>query len=465
MSSEVAIQVTDLSKCYHIYNRPQDRLKQALLPKIRQALGKTSHPYYTEFWALRDISFEVHKGETVGILGRNGSGKSTLLQMICGTLHPSSGQIETQGRIAALLELGSGFNPEFSGRENVFLNGALLGMSSAEIESRFDDIASFADIGSHMEQPVKTYSSGMYVRLAFAVNIMSQPEIMVVDEALAVGDMTFQAKCMTALSRIQDNGATVLFVSHDIGSVRGLCSHALYLEKGQLRHSGPAADVASRYVKAMREEMSEESRRFSRVSGDFESPHGNVPTSPPAIADTSSSFKISQAFAERVALHRYGTGGLKVTEVELLNSEGFPSDHIEFNEEVTFRIHVESGSTLPVSIGFSLFDEKSINIVGCGFGNANRDMLAAEVGGCYVVDYKLKLPLKDGRYSIGVQITTPLPGGNSADFIDVIENALVFRVNIWSQSRIWSKVHLFPSLTVTQIPAQRGPTSTLANAQ
>jgi len=226
MSSDIAIKVENLSKCYHIYDQPHDRLKQIVLPRLGGFVGLTPKQYYQEFWALRDVSFEVKKGETVGIIGRNGSGKSTLLQMICGTLNPTSGSIQTQGRIAALLELGSGFNPEFTGRENVYMNGAVLGLSREEIDARFDAIAAFADIGQFIEQPVKTYSSGMMVRLAFAVIAHVDADILVIDEALAVGDAFFTQKCMRFLRAFMKTG-TVLFVSHDTGSVRNLCARAI----------------------------------------------------------------------------------------------------------------------------------------------------------------------------------------------------------------------------------------------
>ena len=251
--TDIAISVQNLSKCYQIYDNPRDRLKQFVMPRVRRIAGKANKQYFREFWALKDVSFEIKKGETVGIIGRNGSGKSTLLQMICGTLSPTSGSIQTNGHIAALLELGSGFNPEFTGRENVYMSAAILGLDKSEIDARFDDIAAFADIGSFIEQPVKTYSSGMYVRLAFAVNIVSEPEIMIVDEALAVGDMAFQAKCMTALTRIQDRGATVLFVSHDISALKSLCSQGVYIERGLVRKIGPAGEVVELYVRNMRE--------------------------------------------------------------------------------------------------------------------------------------------------------------------------------------------------------------------
>ena len=189
--TDIAIKVQNLSKCYHIYDSPRDRLKQFIAPRLQRLTWQTPKQYFREFWAVKDVSFEIKKGETVGIIGRNGSGKSTLLQMICGTLNPSHGSIETNGRIAALLELGSGFNPEFTGRENVYMNASVLGLSNKEIDERFDDIVAFADIGEFVEQPVKTYSSGMMVRLAFAVIAHVDADILIIDEALAVGDAFF----------------------------------------------------------------------------------------------------------------------------------------------------------------------------------------------------------------------------------------------------------------------------------
>jgi len=237
-SDEIAVRVSDLSKCYHIYDRPPDRLKQSVLPKLQRLIRKPPRQYYREFWALKDVSFEVKKGESVGIIGRNGSGKSTLLQLICGTLSPTSGSVETNGRVAALLELGAGFNPEFTGRENVYMNGAVLGLSQEEIDARFDDIAAFADIGDFIDQPVKTYSSGMYVRLAFAVSINVDPKILVVDEALAVGDELFQRKCYSRIENIKDSGATILLVTHSATPVAQMCAQALLLDRGVRLYMG-----------------------------------------------------------------------------------------------------------------------------------------------------------------------------------------------------------------------------------
>lgn len=247
MSSDIAIKVENLSKCYQIYGQPGDRLKQFVLPRLQRALGIQPEKYFREFWALNDISFEVKKGETVGIIGRNGSGKSTLLQMICGTLNPTSGSVTAHGRIAALLELGSGFNPEFTGRENVYLNGAVLGLSGGEIDEKFDAIAAFADIGDFIEQPVKTYSSGMMVRLAFAVIAHVDAEILVVDEALAVGDAVFTQRCMRFIRSFQQKG-TLLFVSHDMSSVTSLCRRGIWLDRGRLAIHGKARSVCQAYL-------------------------------------------------------------------------------------------------------------------------------------------------------------------------------------------------------------------------
>lgn len=250
MSSDVSIKVENLCKCYQIYEKPRDRLLQMLMRGHRQ--------YYREFWALRDVSFDIKKGETVGIIGRNGSGKSTLLQMICGILNPTSGSISTSGRIAALLELGSGFNPEFTGRENVYTNGAVLGLSENEIDSCFEDIAAFADIGDFIERPVKTYSSGMMVRLAFAVQATIEPDILIVDEALAVGDEKFQRKCFARLEALKNNGTSILFVSHSGPQIVELCDRAILLEQGRRLMCASPMQVVRAYQKliyAPREEQ------------------------------------------------------------------------------------------------------------------------------------------------------------------------------------------------------------------
>jgi lipopolysaccharide transport system ATP-binding protein len=248
MSSDIAISVKNLSKCYEIYSSPSSRLKQFIVPRLKRLLGKKSINYYREFWALRDISFEVKRGETVGIIGSNGSGKSTLLQMICGTLTPSAGTVQTHGRVAALLELGAGFNPEFTGRENVYLNATVLGLSIEEIDARFDAIAAFAGIGDFIDQPIKTYSSGMSVRLAFAVQSQIDPDIFIVDEALSVGDAKFQAKCFDRLRQLKENGTCILLVTHSSEQIVTHCTRAILLSKGVQLQAGKPKDIVNRYL-------------------------------------------------------------------------------------------------------------------------------------------------------------------------------------------------------------------------
>jgi lipopolysaccharide transport system ATP-binding protein len=247
VAGDIAIRVQHLSKCYQIYSKPHDRLKQAIYPRLQRIAGKQPKQYCREFWALKDVSFAIKKGETVGIIGRNGSGKSTLLQMICGTLAPTSGSVQTNGRIAALLELGSGFNPEFTGRENVYMNAAVLGLSKKETDARFDQIAAFADIGEFIEQPVKTYSSGMYVRLAFAIQANVEPEILIVDEALAVGDAYFVHRCMDRMYQLQESGTSILLVTHDGTAVKRFCSRACWLNGGEMQMEGEASSVVDAY--------------------------------------------------------------------------------------------------------------------------------------------------------------------------------------------------------------------------
>jgi lipopolysaccharide transport system ATP-binding protein len=250
-SDQVAIQVQNISKCYQIYDEPRLRLKQFLLPRWQRFTGSTQKQYFREFWALNDVSFQVNKGETVGIVGRNGSGKSTLLQIICGVLAPSSGQVETSGRIAALLELGSGFNPEFTGRENLYMNGAILGLSHEEVDERFDDIVAFADIGNFLDQQVKTYSSGMMMRLAFAVAINVDPAILIIDEALSVGDELFQRKCFSKIEAIKQKGTTILFVSHSSTMIVDLCDRAVLIDGGEKIAIGRSKYVVGKYQKLL----------------------------------------------------------------------------------------------------------------------------------------------------------------------------------------------------------------------
>ena len=439
-SNDFAIRVSNLSKCYQIYEAPHDRLKQFVMPRVRRLLGKPNKQYFREFWALKDVSFEIKRGETVGIIGRNGSGKSTLLQMICGTLTPTIGSIQTNGRIAALLELGSGFNPEFTGRENVYMNAAVLGLSKNEVDERYDDIAAFADIGEFIDQPTKTYSSGMVVRLAFAVNILSNPQIMIVDEALAVGDMAFQAKCMTALTRIQKSGATVLFVSHDVGSVKSLCSRAIYLEHGNIKAIGKASEVAELYIRNMREEMNAYHVSPSKAvtsSSLEENVHNET-----HHASVANEFKESKEFESRTATFRYGDGGARITFAELLDENSQSINHVEFDQAVFIRIYFEATIEDELSCNYYVADSKKNLILGAGLRLAGKPFISVKLGGRYTVTYKTRLPLQEGNYSIQLQITKSVVQDKAAKFIDVIDDALVFMMSRRESACLWTKVYV-----------------------
>jgi len=452
-SNDFAIKVEGLSKCYYIYSQPQDRLKQSIIPRLQALAGMRPRTYFHEFWALRDVSFEINKGDTFGIIGRNGSGKSTLLQLICGTLTPTRGLVRTSGRLAALLELGSGFNPEFTGRENVYLNGAILGLSRHEIDARFDDIAAFADIGEFIEQPVKIYSSGMFVRLAFAINVMSQPDIMIVDEALAVGDMKFQAKCMTALKRRQESGTTLLFVSHDMGAVKSLCSSGIYLEHGELKSIGTAAQVAGHYMRVMREEMNEEQHRFSPAP----SVNSEQPENMPAAAHPDAEFRRtnSDEFNRRVAQFRYGTGEARITYVELLNTDDEPISLVQFNQNVKIRIYFDAYEQKTLSVNFYVMDDRKNNITGSDLWSAGHPFLEVRRGDSFRIDCLLRLPLQEGNYSVRTSLTETIVIDQSANFIDFVEDAVVFTVSRREKARIWSKVYLFPTMEIKKETRER----------
>ncbi|MFH0255786.1 ABC transporter ATP-binding protein [Vibrio rumoiensis] len=251
MSSNIAIEVKDVSKSFQVYERPIDRLKQFVIPKLKKSFGMHPTIYFRDFSALKNVNFSINRGETVGIVGRNGSGKSTILQIICGTLSANSGVVSTCGRIAALLELGSGFNPEFTGRENVYMNAAILGLSREETKKKFPAIEKFADIGDFIDQPVKTYSSGMVVRLAFAVSINVEPEVLIVDEALAVGDELFQRKCFSKIEEIKKKGTTILFVSHSASTIIELCDRAILMDCGEKIAIGNPKEIVNSYQKLL----------------------------------------------------------------------------------------------------------------------------------------------------------------------------------------------------------------------
>jgi lipopolysaccharide transport system ATP-binding protein len=408
MSSDIAIKVEGLSKCYQIYDRPQDRLKQMLMRGRKQ--------YYREFWALKDVSFEVRKGECFGVLGRNGAGKSTLLQILAGTLNPSAGNISTSGRVAALLELGSGFDPEFSGRENVYINAALLGLSPEEIDRKFDAIVAFSEVGEFLDQPVKTYSSGMLVRLAFATAIHVEPDILIVDEALAVGDFAFQHKCMTRIKKIIAEGVTVILVTHDVGAVMANCDRALMLRNGAIYTIGSAASTCDRYLEysaAKAEDKSEslEPQKLCKVdSNQFD-------------LATESIVKNLQPLP---AINRWGTGQIQLTAWSLSNSLGKPTNTFHFGEKMRLSILLSARENISHCFpGFMLRDRNGYHLTGITTRTCGKEISNLSAGDAILLEFDIDLLYRADNYNILLNIANDEYG---TGFYDLCENAGNFTI-------------------------------------
>lgn len=437
MKQHIAISVSGLAKTYKLYHTNQDRVKEALHPFRKK--------YHVPFHALSDVSFEVPKGMTMGIIGRNGSGKSTLLQIICGIVPPTSGVCEVHGRISAILELGAGFNPEFTGRQNVFLNGAILGLTHQEITERFEAIERFADISHFIDQPVKTYSSGMYVRLAFAVAINVDPDILVVDEALAVGDVYYQHKCMHRMKTLMQQGVTIIFVSHDLGSVKSLCSQAILLDNGRIAAQGNTEIVVNAYYyQKIHEECGIDN--LPRENSEQIQPSVNQPQ--PSISSRwDFMYEHNADFVKRNSELRSGSGDVKVQNAELLNDKGIPVVRFIFEEMILVRIYLEffqaSDNT---NVGFIIRDKNGNDLLGTNLFVENKRIGFKPVGSRVVVDFSFRNILRHGSYSIsfGVGNSDELGKMNLITF-DWVDNALVFE----SHPKIGKHVH-----TIVLVPVE-----------
>ena len=454
-SVDIALRVSNLSKTYRIYDRSQDRLLQSLWGSRKQL--------YREFMALDSISFDVYRGETVGVIGLNGSGKSTLLQLIAGTLTPTKGEIFINGKVSALLELGAGFNTEFTGRENIYLAASIAGLTSLEVEQRYDRIAAYADIGGFIDQPVKTYSSGMYVRLAFAVAISVEPEVLIIDEALAVGDMEFQTKCMVTLKQMQERGATILFVSHDVGAVSALCRRTLYLKQGQARELGPTAEVVARYIREVQEANN---RTITGAIADAVTQTAetaginDAAGIPDAIGTTGTAQAITMGdlplarnehfarFAEKANHCRSGTGDIRIMYAEMLDDKGLPVRSAEFGQEVSIRIIVEAVRTCTFSVNYKICDKNRTPVIGADFLMQGQALLTLAPAQQAEVVYRTSLPLTDGRYSLRISLTHPIKAHQQALFFDIVEIGHVFEVLPNPTAKFWTQVYLPNALDV-----------------
>jgi lipopolysaccharide transport system ATP-binding protein len=365
----------NVSKLYKLYRRPADRL--------REALPFTKQKYHTDFWALRDIGFQVEKGETLALVGPNGSGKSTLLQIVAGILQPTKGRVVTRGRIAALLELGAGFNPEFSGRENVFLNGEIMGLSRAEIERAMPSIEAFAEIGEFIARPVKEYSSGMYVRLAFATAIHVDPEILIVDEALAVGDAVFANRCVRKFEELRARKITVLFVSHDLGLVKQLSNRAILLLNGRMEAQGAPSDVINRYIGLVLEKQQARQEKQQRFDASF----------------------------------RHGDGVSEILGVDLLNAAGQPVTSVAGGEIVTVRVRSRfHHPACDPMVGILIRNRIGMDVYGTNTRIEKKHLGAYRPGEQLEVDFHFACWLTPQQYTLTV--ATQSPDGSSHDWLD-----------------------------------------------
>lgn len=390
MSSDIAIRVQNLGKCYHIYDQPQDRLKQALWCGRKQ--------FYREFWALNDVAFEVKKGQSVGIIGRNGSGKSTLLQLLCQTLTPTKGEIEVNGRVAALLELGAGFNPEFTGRENVYMNGAIIGLNQQEITERFDDIAAFADIGEFIDQPVKTYSSGMFVRLAFAVQACVDPDILIVDEALSVGDIFFQQKCAKRMAELREKGVTLVFVSHDMSLVRDLCESVVYLKQGRMMFYGDSVTAIEKYF-----------RDGINLNPQFQQPKNNLQESK-FFTQSIETFKKDACWIND-QFDSVENKDAKLLAVNVVDEQDVASMQAEMGDKLKFRVLYQVFTENPIHVTVILKNRYDQIINSSGSYTAGTEVAKLQVGDFAIFELEMACMIEAGNYTFSVMLSyaTELP--------------------------------------------------------
>jgi ABC-type polysaccharide/polyol phosphate transport system ATPase subunit len=428
MAPDIIISARNLSKTYRLFGHPGDRIKQFLSFGLKR--------YHREFTALREVSFDVRRGEMLGIIGRNGSGKSTLLQLICGILKPTSGSVVVNGRISALLELGAGFNPEFTGRENVYFQGALMGFSRQQMGARFSDIAAFADIGEFIDQPVRTYSSGMFVRLAFAVAIHVDADILVVDEALAVGDISFQAKCVAFFRQFRAEGGTILIVSHDMNIINAFCDTGICITAGGGCQIGPASAVTETYLQTVRAGMRHDAITTNKTS--------------PAQADADDTHALTA--------HRKGTGEAWITAVEILDETGQPLVTAKFDQHASVRLHIQFNTSCDVLAAYYIRDDNGL-LLGSSTLLEGVGLISGDKEDKLIVEFSTRLPLTDGPYNVLAQLTTPIIRNTSSQIVDYLENAAIFFMEQHQPNKVWSRAYVKNTVTIKNIAGHKQPHS------
>ena len=460
---EPAIRVDNVSKHYVMFERPEDRFKQMVVPRLQRVIGRPPKRYYRDFAALNGVSLEVGRGETVGVIGRNGSGKSTLLQIICGTLQPTSGSVEVNGRIAALLELGAGFNPEFTGRENVFLNGQILGVPRQEMEWRFDDIARFADIGPFIDEPVKTYSSGMYVRLAFATAINVDPDILVVDEALAVGDEAFQRKCFARIEDIKDKGGTILFVSHGAQAIVQLCTRAVLIDAGEKILEGRPKAVVSQYQRlvnltgeraaAVREEIRSSPVESLAASAEASAQGGDAAAM--EAEDSGEAVEDMSWFDPTLVSHsrvEYERQGATISDVRMTTLDGRQVNLLEAGRSYIYSYRVEFAETLrQVGFGMSIKNSLGLELAGGTTSLVSKLQIPmVEAGDAVDVRFKWECRLNPGAYFTNAGTSAEMADGRKHSHR--VLDAIAFKVLPVEGQVAAGWVDLIEDIKLTNLP-------------
>lgn len=393
MSSEVVISVQNVTKAYKLYNSPLDRLKEAVDP-----FGRC---YHHEFSALKNISFEIKKGESVGIIGKNGSGKSTLLKLITGIISPTNGKVLVKGKISALLELGTGFNPELTGIENIYFNGMLMGYSREEIDYKLDEILAFADIGEFVKQPIKSYSSGMFVRLAFAVATNINPDILIIDEALSVGDIFFQQKCFSKMKKILESGVTVLFVSHDMNALQNICNRAILLRKGlKVVDSNPIECVSAYYLP-------------DEIGDEYKMRDSDTVGSGSRLATTISRIDVKVNSVACSSSNQQGDKLLEISAVEFINCTGLEFD-VEEGDYIVIRVLIKANQFIvKPNVGFSLFDRMN-NLLFCTSAyQMNYVISPMKPRDEEIVTFKIKMEVRSGQYTFAIGCSSMDPSNQS----------------------------------------------------
>lgn len=417
MSSEFAISVKNISKRFEMYANPKHRLYQML------SFGRRT--FFKEFWALNGVSFDVKRGETLGILGRNGEGKSTLLQIIAGTLTATSGSVEVNGKLAALLELGAGFNPEFTGRENVYLSGIILGMTQAEMNDKFPEIEAFADIGEHIDQPVKTYSSGMYVRLAFAVQACIKPEVLIVDEALSVGDEKFQRKCFDYIETLRAQGCSIILVTHSTSTVEKFCQRAILLRKGRVEAIGTAKEIIDQYHALLYSDEKTYLRYLNNIAKNTANAQEN---SSKESQDTASTVNSNETEVESLVPENELTSGALIEGWVIKDINGQPCDLFRVREKaiISFDISV-FGPIEELQAGLVIKTVEGITVFGSSTLYHQKNMHDAKGGDVLRATFELELALCEGTYFVSLAIANAISHADMS-YLDKKTDVIILKV-------------------------------------